>query len=69
MKGGGEAGGGDARQLVPRVPAIGGRHPGIRHSAQVAVQIVGLGVGSKCKLLIVGVVTRGREGGGNGGAR
>lgn len=60
-KAGGKAGGGEADQLISRIPSIGRGISGFGHCSQVPVQIVGLSVGTKCKLLIVGIVARGRQ--------
>ena len=54
--------------MIPGIPRIRGCAAGIRYGAQVAVQIVRLGVGPKCKLLVVGVVADDAESRGNGGA-
>lgn len=62
-KAGGKPRRGDTRELVSGIPGIGGCVSRIRFGAQVAVQIVGLGVGSKRRLLVVGVVPdRGENG-------
>jgi len=56
-----ESGVADSRQLVPYVPRIRGRHPGIGDGSQVAVQIVCLSVRAEDGLLVIGVVAHGRE--------
>lgn len=54
--------------MISRIPRIRSCPSRVHHGAQVAGQVVRLGVGPKRDLLIIGVVTRGGEGGRNGGA-
>ena len=56
-----KARGGDIRELVPDVPAVGRGAAGIGHRRQVAVKVVGLRIGSECQLLIVSIVAGGGE--------
>lgn len=56
-----EAGFTDPGQLISRVPSVGRRDPGIGSCGQVPVKIVGLGDGTECRLLVIGVVVRRRE--------
>jgi len=52
----GEAGIADARQLIPRVPAIGRRDTRFRHRGEIAVEIIRSDVGSEQDLLTMCVV-------------
>jgi len=51
----------DARQLVPGIPCIGGGHAGIGAGSEIAIQVIGLGGGTKCRLLVIRIVSGGRE--------
>ena len=57
----GEAGVTDPGELVSSIPCIGRRDSCIGHRDQIPVEIIGLGVGTERRLLIIGVVARGRE--------
>ncbi len=69
-----ETGLGNARQLIPHIPGVGCSHPSIGAGGEIAVEVIGLGGGAECELLIIGVIGRRGEnrrdvGAGKGGAR
>lgn len=60
-----EARGTDSGELISRIPTIRRRPAGIGDSLEIAVEVVGQGVRSKRRLLIVDVVARSSESGRN----
>ena len=64
-----KARGGDIRELVPDVPAVGRGATWIHHGVQVAVEVIVQRIGPKDLLLVVRIVGRGGQRRGQGRSR